>query len=178
MFGQWRAETVKKEGLSSWFWAAHLSGSCSVCGVSFCTGKPAAPGIICHASICQHLLRQLDSSVPSSRPFLWPLSARGPQAPSQWSAETGHILRTCFPGSPSNVMSLSSCLPLNTSPGISWTVFCWFQGMILPMGGYLPEVMSQNSTRIALKELPQHPVSMAAPPMRSESQPWWRQPGF
>lgn len=64
MFGQWRAEILKEGGLfSSGLWAARLSGSCGVSGVSFCTGEPAVPGIICHTSSCQHLLRQLGSSV-------------------------------------------------------------------------------------------------------------------
>lgn len=35
--------------------------------------------------------------------------------------------------------------------------------MVPPMGGYLPEVMTQISARVALKELLQQLVSTAAP---------------
>ena len=163
MFGQWRAETLKEEGLfSSGLWAAHLSGSCSVGGFLLHWVASSAR----HHLPCQQLPASSQAAWQqraSSRHLLWPLSACGPQAPSRWSAETGHILRTCFPGTPSSVMPLSACLPLNTSPGISRAAFCGFQGMVPPMGSYLPEVMTQISARVALKELLQPPVSTAAP---------------
>lgn len=117
MFGQWRAEILgRREELSLWALGSRLCQAPAVCHPGF----PSAWGqqrraSSAHTSKLAHLLRQLGKRCISGH-LLWPLSA--------WSSSptmecwTGHILRTCFPGTSVCLVCKPSLeLPPHGSPG-------------------------------------------------------------